>query len=64
MFNLVTTDAIVNNADGSTTTTQTDYANNGAILDQTVSTVSADGLTTTTQIDSTGDGTFDQTITD
>ena len=48
-------------ADGGTTTTQTDYANNGSMLDQTVTTVSADGLTTTTQTDSTGNGMFDQT---
>ena len=40
---------------------QTDYANNGTMLDQTVTTVSADGLTTTTQTDSTGNGVFDQT---
>ena len=64
IFNLITTDATVNNADGSTTETQTNYANNGAMLSQTVTTVSADGLTTTTQTDSTGDGTFDTTTTD
>ena len=45
-------------------TTQTDSANNGAMLDQTVTTVSADGLTTTTQTDSTGNGAFDQTQVD
>ena len=63
-FNLITTTAIVNNADGSTAETQTDSANNGAKLGQTVTTVSADGLTTTTQADSTGNGVFNQTQVD
>ena len=64
VFNLIETTAIVNNSDGGATTTQTDYANNGAILDQTVTTVSGDGLTTKTQINSTGNNnTFDETIT-
>ena len=69
VFNLITTNATVNNSGGGTTITQTDYSNAGCasgtgMLGQTVTTVSADGLTTTTKIDSTGNGTFDQTDVD
>ena len=53
-----------NNADGSSTTTETDYSSQYAVLDRATTTVSADGLSHTTQTDFNGDGVTDLTHTD
>ena len=48
------TSAKVINANGSTTETVADYATNGSLIDQTVTTVSSDGKTTTIDRDNNG----------
>lgn len=49
----------VKNADGSSTTTVTQYALNGAVLRKIETTSSADGLTEIVRTDSTGSGTYE-----
>jgi trimeric autotransporter adhesin len=58
-----TIDSAVYNADGSQTTTATDYANNGAVIDQTIKTVSASGLSVATSHNYDGAG-VEQSTTD
>ena len=52
------------NADGSVTTTDSDFNGDGSLRDRLVTTVSADGLSTTIQRDTKGTRSFDQTETD
>lgn len=54
----------VKNADGSSTTTVSEYSVNGTLLRRLATTSSSDGLTKTIQSDSTGNGTYDQTSTE
>ena len=63
-FDFTTTSTTVENADGSSTVTQTENAANGSLINETVTTTSANGLSITTQSDNTGSGTFDTTVTD
>ncbi|MCA0033549.1 beta strand repeat-containing protein, partial [Mesorhizobium sp. B263B2A] len=58
------TRAIQVNADGSTTTTLSNFASNGALVNRTLTTTSVTGLSKTTQADVNGDGTYDATETD
>lgn len=57
------TETIGVDASGNTVATVSNYAANGALLNQTVTTTSANGLTKTVQIDLNGDGVFDRTQT-
>lgn len=61
---LTTTETTVQNADGSSTRTVSNTANNGALRDRTITTTSANGLNVTTQLDIDGDGATDRTIAD
>ncbi|MGJ7531365.1 DUF4214 domain-containing protein [Variovorax sp. GB1P17] len=63
-YDLVTTDTIVTNADGSRTETVTDTSANGTLIDKSITTTSANGLTQSKGLDLNGDGTIDQTTTD
>ncbi|UVK54897.1 DUF4214 domain-containing protein [Mesorhizobium sp. AR02] len=56
--------AILINADGSTTTTLSNFSSNGTLISRTLTTTSANGLSTTTKTDLNGDGTYDLTETD
>ena len=57
------TDTKAINADGSTSETVADYSTNGALIDQTVTTVSSDGKTTTIASDNNGAGINNQVET-
>lgn len=61
---LVTTDTIVVNTDGSRTETVTDTSANGTLIDKSITATSANSLTQTKSQDLNGDGTVDQTTTD
>ena len=63
-IDLVTTSAIVLNADGSSTTTIINAGRDGTLRDRTSTAISADGLSKTIQSDANGDGVFDLTKTD
>ncbi|MGX7872786.1 beta strand repeat-containing protein [Mesorhizobium sp. ORM6] len=63
-YDLVETDVIVADADGSRTETVTDTSANGTLIDKTITTTSANGLTQTKQEDLNGDGIIDRTVTD
>ena len=54
-------EAIVTYSNGYTVDAVSNYAANGSLLNQTVTTTIANGLTKTVQVDSTGDGVFDKT---
>ncbi|AZG75281.1 DUF4214 domain-containing protein [Methylocystis rosea] len=64
IIDLTTTETTVKNADGSSTQTTANKANNGALKDKTITTTSANGLNVSTQLDIDGNGTIDQTIAD
>ena len=55
----VQVDTTVTAPTGVTTDTLANYAPNGSLVNETVTTTSANGLSVTTQTDSTGNGTFD-----
>ena len=59
-----TTDVTTLNADGSSTTSASDYNFSGTLIDQTTGITSAGGLATTVLHDFNGDGTVDQSTTD
>ncbi|MBZ9840490.1 adhesin [Mesorhizobium sp. CA3] len=63
-YDLVETDAIVANADGSRTETVTDTSANGTSIGKTITATTANGLTQTKQEDLNGDGIIDRTVTD
>ncbi|WP_454818868.1 hypothetical protein [Labrys neptuniae] len=63
-YDLINTDVIVKNADGSSTETVTSTSANGTLADKTITTTSANGLTQTVQSDLDGNGTIDRTATD
>ncbi|MGJ5031524.1 beta strand repeat-containing protein, partial [Bradyrhizobium sp. HKCCYLS2038] len=64
IFDTITVESIVVNADGSSVTSQSVYDADGSLRQRVVTSLSADGLSKTTQTDSTGNGTFDLTTTD
>ncbi|WP_298355284.1 DUF4214 domain-containing protein [Rhodoblastus sp.] len=55
------TETIATAANGNVVDTLSNYAQNGALLNQTVTTTAANGLSQTVQVDSAGDGVFDRT---
>ncbi len=59
-----TVDSTTDNSDGSSTETVSDYAYNGALIDQTATTTSASGLSTTVLDDLNGAGATNQASTD
>ncbi len=54
---------VIQNADGSSTKTVTDFGAGGTVKDQSITTTSYDGRTITTTRDTNGDGIIDQTET-
>jgi hypothetical protein len=63
VFDQISSDNTVVNADSSRTETVTDTSNNGTLRDKSVTTRAADGVSRTATIDSDGDGHNDQTET-
>ncbi|MGR9259173.1 hypothetical protein [Rhizobium leguminosarum] len=64
VYDLVVTDAITTNSDGSRTETVTSKNANGATIATTSTNTSADSLTQTVKTDANGDGVFEDTTTD
>ena len=58
---LVVTDVITSNSDGSRTETVTSTSSNGTLTGKTVTTTTADSLTQTVKTDANGDGVFEDT---
>ncbi|MGO7967421.1 hypothetical protein ACC720_28665 [Rhizobium ruizarguesonis] len=64
VYDLVVTDVITNETNGSRTETVTSKNTNGATIATTITNTSADSLTQTVKTDADGDGVFEETTTD